>query len=79
MTPNRNTPGTNCLFGFCCPRCGSTEPFRIRVTTMLTVYDHGGGNSETHEWDDDSFCQCVACGFAGAVCVFTASEKGGAP
>ena len=79
MSACNDKANSNCLYGFRCPRCGSREPFNIEVTTTLTVYDDGGGDTENHEWDDDSFCQCIACGFVGAVSIFTAAVKGGAP
>jgi hypothetical protein len=77
MTACNDTPNTNCLIGFRCPHCGSFEPFSIEVTTMLTVHDNGGGDTETLEWDDDSRCICIECGLAGTVATFTA--VGGGP
>lgn len=60
---------TNCLEGLRCPneKCQSLGPYEIEVTTMLTVSDDGGGDTENHEWDDESACRCVECGFSGSV------------
>ena len=61
-------PNSNCLSGFQCPKCKSTEPFSIEVTTMFRVYDEGTDEQtgDTH-WDDDSYCECSLCSFCGKV------------
>ena len=58
----------NCLEGTACPKCQDEGPFKIEVTTWMLVHDDGtdyeGGDTE---WEDDSACGCVACGFVGTV------------
>lgn len=66
-------PNENCLEGMRCPTCGSREPFRIRVTLMVLMYDEGsedrtmGGDTE---WGPESYCECYACGQYGLVKAF---------
>ncbi len=57
----------NCLEGMACPKCKGEEPFKIVVTTWMVVYDNGTDEHEDTEWDDDSPCVCVECGYAGKV------------
>lgn len=70
-----NNPNTNCLWGFQCPKCGSYEPFRIEITTMLTVHDNGTSDTENHEWSDTSYCECPKCERFGTVADFYLSEN----
>ena len=64
-----------CLEGFRCPKCGSYEPFEIEVKTTVRVYDHGRGDMESAEWDDDSPCACCECGHRGVVGDFNKEGK----
>jgi hypothetical protein len=63
---------TNCLQGMQCPKCESLEPFAIEVTTTFRVFDDGTddqiGNTN---WEEDSYCECCQCVFAGTVKDFT--------
>ena len=62
---------SNCLTGFQCPECESFEPFKIEVITMVTMHDSGGWETESQQWDEESYCQCLACDFEGTVATFT--------
>jgi predicted nucleic-acid-binding Zn-ribbon protein len=59
----------NCLEGMRCPKCGSLEPFNIEVTKIVTVYDSGTEDSKygDTEWTNDSYADCVSCGWTGIV------------
>lgn len=61
----------NCLTGFHCPTCGSLEPFRIATISRATVYDEGITDTEDHDWNDHSHCECLECGQTGIVSDFT--------
>jgi len=54
--------------------CGSLEPFRIEVSTVLRFTDEGedflNDKGADQEWQDDSYCECVECDFAGKVADF---------
>lgn len=71
-------PNNNCLEGIRCPQCGSEEPFRIVVTTTVLMWDDGtdydkmGGETE---WDEESYCECHACGKYGRVKDFRVKEN----
>ncbi len=67
-------PNTNCLEGTACPNCKSFGPFRIMVTTTVTVTDEGITDHGSVEWDDESFCTCVACGTQEDVSAFKAGK-----
>ena len=63
----------NVLEGMQCPSCGHEDDFRIAITMYAeaTVSDDGYGfadvkNYET-EWDNDSSCKCLHCGFHATV------------
>jgi hypothetical protein len=69
---------TNCLEGMKCPECGSLEPFRIEIKTMLLMYDDGSEDdklSGSQEWDDDSYCECCGCLRHGTVQDFKTEKK----
>ena len=70
---------SNCLTGMQSPKCKSLEPFAIGITTTVRVFDDGTDDqlSDTH-WDDDSYCECCQCAFAGTVADFTRSGEGDA-
>ena len=64
-------PNTNCLEGFKCPKCNSEGPFRIEVSTVMTVTDNGTeGDGADHEWDENSYCECPKCDYANIVKTF---------
>lgn len=67
---------TNCLSGMQCPKCKSLEPFAIEVLTTFRVFDEGTDDQigDTN-WDDDSYCECCACVFAGTVRDFTVKPE----
>ena len=58
---------TNCLESLQCPNCGSYEPFLIAVTAKATVYDNGVDETREEDWEDDSPCTCVSCGYFGII------------
>jgi hypothetical protein len=66
---------TNCLEGMLCPECGSEEPFRIAMSSLFEIYDDGTEAYGDTEWDDDSYCQCVECGFDGIVARFRKTRR----
>ena len=70
------TENTNCLEGMKCPRCGSLEPFKIEVTTLIQFTDDGEdlGKGSDQEWDDKSYCECCECIFHGTVKDFKMEE-----
>jgi hypothetical protein len=59
----------NCLKGLRCPNedCRSYGPFRIEVTTIMTVCDDGTDDYGNVEWEDGSYIQCVMCSEEGSV------------
>ncbi len=59
----------NCLRGMQCPKCNSTEPFRIEIKVNVTVYDDGFdySHASSSEWNKDSWCGCVECNHHGKV------------
>jgi hypothetical protein len=65
------TKNVNCLEGFECPKCGILEPFWIDVvvTRSVLMTDEGTIDEESSstDWDQDSNCRCIACGFEGTV------------
>ena len=65
---------TNVLEGMACPKCGSEGPFNILITALATVYDDGTDEQFDTEWDEDSRCDCIACGYSGKVWNFEVSE-----
>jgi len=67
---------TNCLSSMQCPKCQSLEPFAIGVTTTFRVYDEGTDDqlSDTN-WNDDSYCECCVCVFAGTVKDFSVKPE----
>ena len=70
----KKTKNENVLEGMKCPNCGSLEPFRIEVSTVLRFTDEGedflNDKGADQEWQDDSYCECVECDFAGKVADF---------
>lgn len=68
---------TNCLTNIKCPRCGSLEPFRIEVTSLMTVWDNGTDDYGEVMWEDDAYIECIECNFHGKVHGFT--TEGGKP
>ena len=61
----------NCLIGMKCPNCGSLGPFKIVVTTTLTVHDDGTDEASGGEWEDDNYCQCSDCRHSATVADFS--------
>jgi len=61
----------NCLIGMKCPNCGSLGPFKIVVTTTLTVHDDGTDDASGGEWEDENFCQCSDCMHSATVADFS--------
>ena len=67
------TENDNCLLDMKCPKCGSLEPFDIRVTCWTKVYDDGTDTANEHNWDNASLCNCFKCNYAGRVRDFRVS------
>ena len=66
---------TNCLKGIQCPECGSEGPFRIDVSTTVTMHDDGWDeNVSDTTWEDHSWCCCDACDCVGVVADFKQQE-----
>lgn len=67
---------TNCLQGIACPKCKSQGPFKIDCHILMRVTDDGteemGGDTD---WDDDSYCECFACGHHARVSDFKIDNK----
>ena len=60
-------PNENCLKGMACSKCKSRGPFMIVTTCRAQVYDDGVEDTSDHEWDEDSACSCMTCGYIGKV------------
>jgi hypothetical protein len=58
---------TNVLQGMRCPECGSLGPFRIEIITTALVFDSGVEDMGDNEWDNESACECIECGYDGIV------------
>lgn len=58
-------PNVNCLYGKCCPRCGSYGPFEVVVTMRVLLHDNGTGDPEdgSIEYGNDTPAVCYACGY----------------
>lgn len=66
----------NALKGMKCPKCGSLEPFAIRIESSILVYDDG--TEEIHSdqiWHSDSECICHECDYVGMVKDFYCEEE----
>jgi rubredoxin len=70
--PNQRESNANeMLEDRACPMCGSRTPFRVTAVTTATITNEGVEDTEDHEWEDDSACQCRACGHSATVIAFT--------
>src|SRR6266403_3377975 len=70
-------PNTHCLEGFCCPKCGSTAPFDVAVTTIKRMFDDGSeayGNAD-EEFCGNSYCKCFKCNLIGTVATFRPRDE----
>lgn len=63
----RTSPNENCLRGMLCPKCDSAEPFSIHTTCVATMTDEGTEETIGHDWDVDSWCKCLRCGYENSV------------
>jgi hypothetical protein len=65
------------LIGFKCPTCGAVGSFKIEVKMVVTFTDDGSDPTEggDQEWDDTSYCECVACGHEATVLSFWTEEQ----
>lgn len=55
-------------FNMKCPECGSAD--ELDVAALVWVRLVADGNRlllRRRRWDDDSACQCAACGWSGTV------------
>ena len=72
---------TECLVDMQCPECGSYEPLRIEVRTMIQFTDEGEDFYNDKEegdryWDDDHVCVCCECGHTATVGAFKEGYAG---
>lgn len=68
-------PNGGCLEGMQCPKCGSFGPFKIGIHTIAEVCDEGVEDEPgDHEWEDDSYCECMDCDCSGTVATFSGQE-----
>jgi hypothetical protein len=65
----------NCLNGFECPNCGHTESFQIEAKASFTVTDDGTDFPEHVQWENESPCACICCGYVGVVENFQRKER----
>lgn len=76
LTPNERLVA--CLHRLCCPDCGAGTLI-IEYKPMCLLGQWGAVRSENiinQQWDDESFCQCTSCDWAGnAGQAVTAFEK----
>lgn len=64
------------LYSLACPQCGQSEALLITATTEIRLTPEGSSDQGNHEWYQDNFCRCPACGMQGKIEDFT---KGGNP
>lgn len=54
-----------------CPGCSKDDRLEVAVTTWARLYADGtvpdDAEDGSHEWDNDSPCQCASCGWHGTV------------
>ena len=48
--------------GLMCPQCYGDSSLVIDVRTTVELTSAGSIETGSHDWDDDSDCQCVDCG-----------------
>ena len=60
-------PNQSYLEGMRCPSCGSYEPLRIEIRTVIEFNDNGSDELYDLTWDEDNYCECVECNFTGVV------------
>ena len=60
----------NCLEGLKCPKCRSLGPFNIGAFHVTTIYDDGTEEIEGVDFNNESYCECAACGFSGKAPAF---------
>ena len=72
------TSNDNVLAGLKCQRCGSLEPLQIETRCISVVWDDGVDDTREFEWDSNSPCVCVECGYTGTVLDFHCTESAGA-
>src|SRR5208282_1322179 len=66
---------TNCLEGMKCPKCGSLEPFKIEISTLVKIFDDGTDDDlGNHSWGDNSYCECCECAYAATAGDFKADK-----
>lgn len=66
----RKTENENVLEGMQCPECRAFEPFKIEIKTLIQYTDEGSDPDDPgsdQEWGDESYCECVSCGFTATV------------
>lgn len=73
--PKKKKRNENCLEGMRCNNCKSLGPFKIGAMSLVTMTDEGSEEVESPDWDNDSYCLCVECGFEGRVKEFQEGVK----
>jgi hypothetical protein len=63
-------PNTNCLRGWCCPKCGNTAQFEVAATCLVTLTDDGTDTPMDFTWEPTAFAQCSDCGLQATVAHF---------
>ena len=65
-------------WGLQCPQCQRDDQLNIAMTIWGRLYADGTDTEEpndgSHEWDEQSKCQCEACGFSSHVGAFEVEE-----
>lgn len=61
------------LKGMACPKCGSNEPFEIRMFSDMVVFDKGASRGSDAVHNDRSRCKCLKCFYIGQVGDFKAA------
>lgn len=54
----------------CCPKCGDDSEIVVTFTGTCKLVSDGTEDCGDHEWDDDSYVRCDACGHESTVTFF---------
>lgn len=55
-------------WGICCPVCRRDDALDVQAAVWVRVTPNGAtdeSHNGIHEWDNDSLCTCVSCGWSG--------------
>ena len=65
-------------WGLQCPQCGRDDKLNIAMLVWGRLYADGTDTSvpddSSHTWNDQSDCQCAACGFESRVVAFSVGK-----